>query len=293
MKRYIVVLFIMINFIASYIVSGSNEAKKTEIKTEIEIKTSTMILDEVKPKTIDILEIINTKSEKNDFDASDNFSNKKYSWWFKNSSLRIDLSVQKMIEKYGAVYIGDTSKKIIYLTFDEGYENGYTNKILDTLKANNVKALFFITGYYLKMSLPLVKRMLDEGHQVGSHTKNHLSLPDISDFDLEKEILGFAKEYSEKLNIDFHYIKPPMGEYSERTLEATNQWGYKTIFWSYAYSDWDKQNDEVFAYKTVMNNLHNGEVLLLHAISKGNADALDAIIKGIKSEGYDIAPFDL
>jgi peptidoglycan-N-acetylmuramic acid deacetylase len=239
------------------------------------------------------------KGEKIDFSFIDKLDSKKYSWWISKNKTHdtpeIPSTAKAMISKYNAVYTGDTTKKVIYLTFDEGYENGYTPEILDSLKANNVKALFFITGTFIKTQPNLVKRMLDEGHQVGDHTVSHLSLPDLSDSILEKELLGLEKAYTALTGRTFKYMRPPGGEYSDKVLEAANELGYKTVFWSFAYRDFDtdKQKGADNAYKVVMGNLHNGAVLLLHAISKDNADALDMIIKDIKAQGYEIKPFDL
>ena len=199
-----------------------------------------------------------------------------------------DPGAPQLLSKYNAIYLGDTSKKEIYLTFDEGYENGYTTKILDVLKNNNVKAVFFITGPYLKDHQDLVKRMIDEGHIVGNHTIHHPSLPSLGDKELEEDILGLDRVFQEKFGKNMKYLRPPKGEYSERSLSITQKLGYRNMFWSFAYDDWyrDKIRGADYAYNIVMKNLHNGAVLLLHAVSKDNADALDMIIKGARQSGY-------
>lgn len=201
-----------------------------------------------------------------------------------------DPGAPALLSKYGAMYIGDTSKKEIYLTFDEGYENGYTPKILDVLRDNNAKAVFFITGPYLKEHQDLVRRMIEEGHEVGNHTINHPSLPSIDDKRLEEEILGLDRAFYEKFGRHMKYLRPPKGEYSERTLAVTQKLGYCNMFWSFAYDDWyrDKVRGAEYAYNTVMRNLHNGAVILLHAVSKDNAEGLDKIIKGAREKGYEI-----
>lgn len=201
-----------------------------------------------------------------------------------------DPGAPKLLAKYGAIYIGDISKKEVYLTFDEGYENGYTPKILDVLRDNNTKAAFFITGPYLKEHQDLVRRMVEEGHIVGNHTIHHPSLPTISDYQIEEEVLGLDRAFSEKFGKNMQFLRPPKGEYSERSLEKTQNLGYCNVFWSFAYDDWyrDKNRGAQYAYDIVMRNLHNGAVILLHAVSKDNADALDMIIKGIKEKGYSI-----
>ena len=207
-----------------------------------------------------------------------------------------DPGAPELLAKYGGAYIGDTSRKVIYLTFDEGYENGYTSKILDALKANNAKAVFFITGPYLKEHQDLVRRMVEEGHIVGNHTIHHPSLPTISDSQIEEEVLGLERAFKEKFGKPMRFLRPPKGEYSEKTLAITYKLGYCNLFWSFAYDDWyrDKIRGADYAYNIVMRNLHNGAVLLLHAVSKDNADALDRIMKGAKERGYEIGdPIEL
>ena len=200
-----------------------------------------------------------------------------------------DPGAPELLRKYGGVYLGDTSQKKIYLTFDEGYENGYTAKILDVLKENNVNAIFFITGPYLKEHEDLVRRMVEEGHEVGNHTVHHPSLPSLDDKKIEEEILELDKAFYEIFGKKMKYLRPPKGEYSERTLAITKQLGYTNLFWSFAYDDWhrDRVRGKEYAYEKVMNNLHNGAVILLHAVSKDNADALDMIIKGARERGFE------
>lgn len=234
-----------------------------------------------------------------DTSALDKLDNKKLSWWItlnkNHQPTTTTPEIKKMIDQHNGIYIGDTTKKVVYLTFDEGYENGYTPKILDTLKKNDVKSLFFVTGPYVKDHGDLIKRMLEEGHQVGNHSINHPSLPTLDYAGMEKELMGLEKQFSEKFGKGFKYMRPPMGEYSARVLEASKQMGYKTIFWSFAYKDYDvnDQKGADYAYKMVMDNLHNGAVYLLHAVSKDNTEALDRIIKDIRAQGYEIRPFDL
>ena len=207
-----------------------------------------------------------------------------------------DPGAPELLARYGGVYLGDTSKNIIYLTFDEGYENGYTSKILDVLRNNNVKAIFFITGPYLKEHEDLVRRMVEEGHVVGNHTIHHPSLPSVADKELEEEVLGLDRAFKEKFGTNMKFLRPPKGEYSERTLAITQKLGYTNLFWSFAYDDChrDKVRGPEYAYKKVTDNLHNGAVLLLHAVSKDNADALDMIIKGARGKGFEFGdPNDL
>lgn len=200
-----------------------------------------------------------------------------------------DPGAPELIKKYGGVYIGDTSRKVIYLTFDEGYENGYTSGILDVLKSNGVKAIFFITGPYLKDHQGLVRRMVEEGHGVGNHTVNHPSLPGLNEKEMEEEVLSLDRAFKEKFGRTMKALRPPKGEYSERSLATTQKLGYVNMFWSFAYDDWyrDKSRGADYAYEMVMRNLHPGAVLLLHAVSKDNAQAMDRIIKGAREKGYE------
>ncbi len=193
-----------------------------------------------------------------------------------------------MLKKYNSSCIGDTKRNVIYLTFDEGYENGYTATILDVLRDNNVKAIFFITGPYLKSSQELVRRMVEEGHEVGNHTIHHPSLPGLEESDIEEEVLGLDRVFSEKFGKSMRFLRPPRGEYSERSLSITSKLGYRNLFWSFAYEDWytDRHRGADYAYDIIMRNLHNGAVLLLHAVSRDNTEALDRIIKDAREKGY-------
>lgn len=226
-------------------------------------------------------------------------SNKKIGWGIKrnDNNLQPDLGEKnkQILDRYEGIALGNADKKIVYLTFDEGYEAGYTSKILDTLKENNVKATFFITGAYLNRETELVRRMVDEGHIVGNHTVNHPSMPDITDDKkLEEEIMSLHKSVYEKTGYEMQYIRPPMGEYSERTLEISKRLGYTTVMWSFAYDDWnvDKQKGTEYAKQKILDNLHCGSVILLHAVSKDNCEVLDECIKEIKNRGYEIKSID-
>ena len=201
----------------------------------------------------------------------------------------------ELANRYNGIYLGDTSKKVVYLTFDEGYENGYTSRILDTLKENNVKAAFFITMPYLKKEAALVDRMIKEGHIVGNHTVHHPSMPEIADDKkLENEMLDLDISFKEMTGKDMKYLRPPKGEFSERTLKISKNLGYRNVFWSFAYADWDvnKQKGSQYAYNIVIDNIHSGAILLLHAVSKDNTEALGSIIKELKAQGYTFGTLD-
>lgn len=219
--------------------------------------------------------------------------NKKVEWGIKRSDNHEQPDLgnrnKQLIDENEDIAIGNTEDKYVYLTFDEGYEAGYTSSILDTLKANDVKAAFFITGHYLNTQSDLVKRMIDEGHIVGNHTVNHPSMPDLTEEQLKEEISKLHYAVYEKFNYEMKFLRPPRGEFSQRTLYITKSLGYTTVMWSFAYDDWDenKQGRESYAKKKILNNVHNGAVILLHANSKDNANILDEIIKEIKNMGYE------
>ncbi len=198
-----------------------------------------------------------------------------------------------LIKKYSAYYLGDTNNKVIYLTFDEGYENGYSSKILDTLKANNVKAAFFVTSDYIKRNKDLIKRMDAEGHLVCNHSNTHPSMAQVALKGQEKfseEFILTEKAYEEVTGKKMpKFFRPPMGKYSELSLKYTQDLGYKTIFWSFAYKDWipEQQPSPEAAKKTIMERTHNGGIFLLHAVSKTNTEIMDSILKEWKSRGFE------
>jgi peptidoglycan-N-acetylmuramic acid deacetylase len=197
---------------------------------------------------------------------------------------------QNKYGKYSAVFIEDNTKKI-YLTFDEGYENGYTSKILDSLKEKKVPAVFFVTYDYAKRNHDLVQRMIREGHIVGNHSYTHPSMPTLSISKASDEITKMHSYVKENFNYTMTLFRPPMGEFSERTLALAQNLKYKSVFWSFAYVDWNpqKQIGTDKAYKKVVSGLHNGAIYLLHAVSKDNAEILGAFIDKAKEEGYEFA----
>lgn len=206
-----------------------------------------------------------------------------------NKTPQADPGAPELLKKYNGIYIADTSKPVIYLTFDEGYEAGYTAGILDCLKKHKVNAIFFITGPYLNQHEDLVRRMVEEGHAVGNHTVGHFSLPTLNDEKMKKEVSELDRVFYEKFNKHMVFLRPPRGEYSERSLKITSEMGYINVFWSFAYRDWDRNSQKGWehAYNTVMSNLHNGAILLLHAVSADNAGALDRIITDARGKGYE------
>ncbi len=236
-----------------------------------------------------------TSSAQSDYDDKDN---KKIGWGLKkvkNSEPEIPTSQKEMLSRYNAFYMDKSKPKKLYLTFDEGYENGYTSKILDVLKEKNVTATFFITAPYAKEQGELINRMINEGHIIGNHTINHPNLPDLSDVQkIKDELTGMNKLVKDLYNYDMKYLRPPEGVYSEKVLSIANDLGFKSVFWSFAYKDWDinSQKGKDYALSQITPYLHDGAVLLLHAVSKDNAEAMSEIIDYSRSQGYEFASLD-
>ncbi|WP_297426737.1 delta-lactam-biosynthetic de-N-acetylase [Clostridium sp.] len=195
------------------------------------------------------------------------------------------------LSENAAYYLGDTSKKVLYLTFDEGYENGNTGKILDVLKECKVPAAFFVVKPYIDTQPDLVKRMVDEGHIVANHTVHHPSVAKISDKNkFDAELNGVADAYKGLIGQDMpKFFRPPMGKYSKKSLKMTKDLGYKTIFWSFAYKDWlvKDQPSEAYAIEKICKGAHPGSIMLLHAVSDTNAKVLGQVLKTLQSEGYE------
>ena len=196
--------------------------------------------------------------------------------------------------RYNAFYVGDTSQKVLYLTFDAGYENGYTAKILDILKKHQVPAAFFLVGNYLEKNPDLVRRMVGEGHIVGNHTMHHYDMQKISDpAAFGKELRDLETLYTQVTGLEMpKFYRPPQGLYSADNLKTAKELGYTTVFWSLAYADWrsDSQPTKEQAFSKLLPRIHNGAVILLHATSKTNAEILDELLTNYKEMGYRFAP---
>lgn len=195
------------------------------------------------------------------------------------------------IADYDAYFRGNTNEKFLYLTFDEGYENGNTPKILDILQEEQVPAAFFVVGPYLKNFPDIIKRMDEEGHLVCNHTQHHPSMAQITDeAKFISEFTTVEEQYKNITGKDMpKFFRPPMGKYSKNSLKKTKDLGYKTIFWSFAYKDWlvDAQPSEEFAIKKITDGAHPGAIMLIHAVSNTNTKVLKTVIQKLKSEGYE------
>ena len=225
------------------------------------------------------------------------YSNEKLSWWFKRDKEHgpsgCDDTVD--IDAYSAYYLDRDVKdddRVLYLTFDCGYDNGYTEKMLDVLKEQDVPACFFLTQTYIRDNIELTKRMKEEGHQVGNHTITHACLVERSYEEIIKEVSGCADYMKEATGYDMDpYFRPPCGDYSERVLAISKDMGYKTIFWSMAYMDYDvnKQPGADYVIEHFKKYHHNGAIILMHNVSSSNAEALETVIVNLKANGYRFA----
>ncbi len=198
------------------------------------------------------------------------------------------------LKKYDAYYADDTTKKVLYLTFDAGYENGNTGKILDVLKKHKAPACFFLVGNYIETNSEMVKRMAEEGHTVGNHTMHH---PDMSSIGTKeaftKELQELEALYKQATGKEMKkYYRPPQGKYSEENLKMAQALGYKTVFWSLAYVDWyeSQQPTKQEAFDKLVPRVHPGAIVLLHSTSKTNADILDELLTKWEEMGYEFKP---
>ena len=198
------------------------------------------------------------------------------------------------LKKYHAAYLDPTDDKVIYLTFDAGFENGNTPAILDALKKHNAPATFFVVGNFLETSPELIKRMVEEGHTIGNHTYHHPDMSQISDIDsFSKELKDVEHLYKKITGKEMvKYYRPPQGKYSTKNLQMASELGYDTFFWSLAYVDWlqDQQPTKEQAFEKLIPRIHPGAIVLLHSTSSTNARILDELLTKWEEMGYHYAP---
>lgn len=230
--------------------------------------------------------------------------NTVYSWYCKRNKDHkqpVADSNMQWIEKYNGYYIDhlhgdDAADKVVYLTFDAGYENGNVEKILTVMREENVRGAFFILGHLITSCPDLVRQMAEDGHTVCNHTNRHKDMTQVSDFDaFQKELKSLEMLYRDTVGGEMaHYYRPPEGKFDERSMDYANRLGYKTIFWSLAYADWDNNNqpDEAVAKKKILDHVHNGAVILLHPTSATNANILGDLIRELKGMGYRFGTLD-
>lgn len=238
------------------------------------LAAATFLFTKVLPTSIE------TAAIKNDWGLS----------YSQNGSQPVGNRSREMLSQYNAYYLGSSEKKVLYLTFDAGFEAGYTPKILETLKKHQVPATFFLVGNYLNTQPDLVKQMVADGHIVGNHTNNHPDMSKISDLEsFRKELTDLETKYKEITGQEMKkFYRPPQGKFNEENLKQAQSLGYKTIFWSLAYADWlqDKQPSREEAFSKLLPRVHNGAVVLLHSTSKTNSEILDELLTKWKELGY-------
>lgn len=264
--------------------------KETKIETTKETISETVketpkeTIKETKAKINNKSSSGSDKTKKKNNSKTNNLSTKAYSWsWGYPANL-------ELLKKYNGIYNLGT-KDTIYLTFDNGYEyKNLTPKILDTLKKHNVKVAFFVTSSFIKNNPSTVKRMIAEGHNVSNHTDKHLHQGKISNEKIKEDILGWERDFKKVIghNPTSKLMRPPAGSYSETSLKIASELGYKTVFWHYAYRDYevDDQPDADKALQKALKFNRDGSIVLLHAISETNSKILDEYIKKTKSQGY-------
>jgi len=233
-----------------------------------------------------------------------NASSSAYSWYCKRNSEHLQPQLPSefsFIEKYDTIWINtkrnnNDEHKVAYLTFDAGYENGNIAKILDVLKEKEAKGAFFILENLINSNPELVLRMQREGHLVCNHTAHHKDMSKIVNIDtFAEELSALESSYKQLTGCEIsHFYRPPEGRFSEENLKFAESLGYSTVFWSFAYADWDnnKQPSEEYAIKKILDNLHNGAVLLLHPTSATNATILGTIIDEMRNNGYEIGTLE-
>jgi peptidoglycan-N-acetylmuramic acid deacetylase len=290
----------VVNDVVSDVVSGIDDVV-SDITSSTEDIMSDITHDDTSDtssKTGDLAAANNVTNVKVDESALNALDNQLYQW---GQGRQVDgqnrpissVSYQEEYGKYDAYFIRSESKSI-YLTFDEGYENGYTEKILDILKEKQCSAVFFVTMPYVKQNPDLIQRMIDEGHVVGNHTVNHPSMPGESIAEATEEIMELHRYVEQEFDYEMTLFRPPMGEWSERTLALTQQLGYQTVFWSFAYQDWETDNQPApdAAMERLTEALHDGAIYLLHAVSKTNTSILGDFIDNTRAKGYTFCKFE-
>ncbi|MEG0258530.1 MAG: polysaccharide deacetylase family protein [Lysinibacillus sp.] len=223
----------------------------------------------------------------------------EYHWGFKKGKngkpAEAGGQLDHLLNEYGAIYKGKPDEKVVYLTFDNGYENGFTESILDTLKKENAPATFFLTGHYLNSATDLVKRMVKDGHIIGNHSFDHPNMARLSEDGMRAEWKKFDGRLRELTGIErTTYARPPEGTFNAEVLAVGNAEGYRHIFWSIAFKDWlkDERRGADYAYNALMEQLHPGAVILMHTVAQDNAEALPRFITDAKAKGYTFKSID-
>lgn len=299
----IVSLLLLIGIIHLFTSYTKHQAEIAESQSIAAIENSIEESKKAEAESLEALRNIRPSSELTD-EAILTLDNTDNEFWFNLSEphtqtrTQIMTDLSDLIDKYEVLWIGEDNKNM-YLTMDLGYEyNDNVTKILDIAKEKNIKINFFLTGDFLEAEPAKVKRMYDEGHLIGNHTMSHFRAPDLITRSLEEyaaEHHNLEKKFTELTGGHMSpYIRPPYGAFSERTLAYNQKLGYYTVFWSYAYLDWDTANqmEPTAALDHVKGQFHNGEIFLLHTISNTNVEILPEILESAKEQGYQFKRLD-
>ncbi|GAA0450473.1 polysaccharide deacetylase family protein [Alkalibacillus silvisoli] len=200
-----------------------------------------------------------------------------------------------LIEEYNGVYLGDEENRMVYLTFDSGYEQGYTEQILDVLEEKDVPATFFLTGHYVEDQPELVKRKVNDGHIIGNHSDDHLDYTKISDEKIKEDLKSLDEKIMNTTDQEgVQFFRPAKGVFSERTLQLTDELGYTNVFWTVALVDWNKDENKGWqhSFDELLKQVHPGAVILLHAVTEDNAEALGYLIDELRERDYEFGSLD-
>ncbi|WP_017186717.1 polysaccharide deacetylase family protein [Alkalibacillus haloalkaliphilus] len=225
-------------------------------------------------------------------------SNESYGYGYKKqyNEMPPDLGFYgPLIEKYNGLYLGDEENRMVYLTFDSGYEQGYTEQILDVLNEKDVPATFFLTGHYVDDQPELVKRKVEEGHIIGNHSNDHLDYTKVSDDKVKEDLKVLDDKIINTTDQEVvKFFRPAKGIFSERTLKLTDELGYTNIFWTVALVDWNRDENKGWkhAFDEVLRQVHPGAIILLHAVTEDNAEALGYLIDELRDQDYEFGSLD-
>lgn len=220
-----------------------------------------------------------------------------HGWEVKRNNMHkqpdIPINAKEAIKKYNGVYTGSSDSKVIYLTIDLGYESGNTQEILNILKQNDIKATFFIVSSYLNKNSDIVDRIVGDGHSLQNHTANYKHLNKLSEYQVKREISDLHDMIFKRYGISTKYLRLPYEDWSDKVLKIACESGYKTVFWSVACVDWVEGKDASYIYNSIMDNYHNGAVILTHAVSRSSPQAIEMITRDLKKKGFEFRTLDM
>lgn len=301
MKRIILLVLLILAGLSAYVVSIAQEAPPVELEgratpTEEPRLSESNGSAETPKEGTDQLDLVDKLPQAKEVPVSsqvpvqkDKLPLKSFSFWYRieNGQAHTDAWIEQLLAEYNGIFVGPPGKTV-YLTFDLGYEAGFTPQILDTLKKEKVKGAFFVTGDYVKRQAELVRRISSEGHLIGNHTANHPDLSNLSREEIAKELKSVDGQLESLGLTRTTFFRPPGGVFNEVVLETAKEYGYRAVLWSFAYRDWltEAQPERDLAKKTILAGASPGAILLLHGVSRTNSEVLKEVIKELKQKGY-------